>query len=409
MSPLQTFLVAVKALLVNKLRSFLTTLGIIIGVAAVIAMVAIGDGARREVEQAFAAIGSNMLVILPGTTTAGGARGGFGTLPTLTWDDLKAIQTELPAVRYAAASMRTTAQVQNEDSNWTTSITGTSPQYLDIRDWPTVEGHRFLQSDVDGGTKVALLGQTVVDKLFGAGTDPVGQIVRIRNVPFQVAGVLARKGQSPGGQDFDDTVIVPQSTFAATIQGGLQKYITGVILAAATSADTTGRAEAEITGLLRDRHHIPPGTDDDFSIRNLAEMASARQQSTDTLTTLLASIALVSLAVGGIGIMNIMLVSVTERTREIGLRMAVGAKPGLILSQFLVEASTLAVAGGVVGVALGLFVADRLALRFGWPLLVRPEIIVIAVGFSACVGVGFGLYPAQRASRMDPIEALRYE
>ena len=409
MSPLQILLVAVKAILVNKLRSFLTTLGIIIGVAAVIAMVAIGDGARREVEQAFAAIGSNMLVILPGTTTAGGARGGFGTLPTLTWDDLKAIQTELPAVRYAAASMRTTAQVQSEDANWTTSVTGTSPQYLDIRDWPTVEGHRFLQSDVDGSTKVALLGQTVVDKLFGAGTNPVGQIVRIRNVPFQVTGVLARKGQSPGGQDFDDTVIVPQSTFAATIQGGLQKYISGVILVAATSADATGRAEAEITSLLRDRHHIPPGTDDDFSIRNLAEMASARQQSTDTLTTLLASIALVSLAVGGIGIMNIMLVSVTERTREIGLRMAVGAKPGLILSQFLVEASTLAVAGGVVGVALGLFVADRLALRFGWPLLVRPEIIAIAVGFSACVGVGFGLYPAQRASRMDPIEALRYE
>jgi putative ABC transport system permease protein len=409
MSPLQTFRVAVKALLVNKLRSFLTALGIIIGVAAVIAMVAIGDGARLEVEQAFAAIGSNMLVILPGTTTAGGARGGFGTLPTLTWDDLKAIRTELPAVRYAAASLRTTAQVQSEDANWTTSITGTSPEYLDIRDWPTVEGRRLLQSDVDGGTKVALLGQTVVDKLFGAGTNPVGQIVRIRNVPFQVTGVLARKGQSPGGQDFDDTVIVPQSTFAATIQGGLQKYITGVILVAATSADATERAQAEITGLLRDRHHIQPGADDDFSIRNLAEMASARQQSTDTLTTLLASIALVSLAVGGIGIMNIMLVSVTERTREIGLRMAVGAKPGLILAQFLVEASTLSVAGGVVGVALGLFVADRLALRFGWPLLVSPEIIAIAVGFSACVGVGFGLYPAQRASRLDPIEALRYE
>jgi putative ABC transport system permease protein len=409
MSPLQIFLVAGKALLVNKLRSFLTALGIIIGVAAVIAMVAIGDGARREVEQAFAAIGSNMLVILPGTTTAGGAHGGFGTLPTLTWDDLKAIRTELPAVRYAAASLRTTAQVQSEDSNWTTSITGTSPAYLDIRDWPTVEGHRFLQSDVDGSTKVALLGQTVVDRLFGAGTNPVGQIVRIGNVPFQVTGVLARKGQSPGGRDFDDTVIVPQSTFEATIQGGLHKYIPGVSLVAATSADATARAEAEITSLLRDRHHIPPGTDDDFSIRNLAEMASARQQSTDTLTTLLASIALVSLAVGGIGIMNIMLVSVTERTREIGLRMAVGAKPGLILSQFLVEASTLAVAGGVVGVGLGLFVADRLALRFGWPLLVRPEIIAIAVGFSACVGVGFGLYPAQRASRMDPIEALRYE
>jgi putative ABC transport system permease protein len=409
MSPLQTLRVAIRALLRNKLRSFLTMLGIIIGVSAVIAMVAIGDGARAEVEHAFAAIGSNMLVILPGTTTAGGARGGFGTLPTLTWDDLKAIQTEVPAVRYAAASMRTTAQVQSEDANWTTSITGTTPEYLFIRDWPVAEGTRFLQSDVDGGTKVALLGQTVVDKLFGPGTNPVGQVVRIRNVPFQVVGVLARKGQSPGGRDFDDTVIVPVSTFQAKIQGGLQKYISGVIIVAATSAEATVRAQAEITSLLRDRHHIQPGADDDFSIRNLTEMASARQQSTDTLTTLLASIALVSLAVGGIGIMNIMLVSVTERTREIGLRMAVGAKPWLILSQFLVEALTLAVAGGVVGVALGLFVADRLAQRFGWPMLVRPEIILIAVGFSACVGVGFGLYPAQRASRLDPIEALRYE
>jgi putative ABC transport system permease protein len=409
MSLLQTFRVAVKALLVNKLRSFLTALGIIIGVAAVIAMVAIGDGARLEVEQAFAAIGSNMLVILPGTTTAGGARGGFGTLPTLTWDDLKAIQTELPAVRWAAASLRTTAQVQSEDANWTTSITGTTPEYLDIRDWPIAEGGRFLQSDVDGGTKVALLGQTVVDKLFGPGTNPVGQIVRIRDVPFHVVGVLARKGQSPGGQDFDDTVIVPQSTFEAKIQGGLRQFISGVIVVAATSADATARAQAEITGLLRDRHHIRTGADDDFSIRNLTEMASARQQSTDTLTALLASIALVSLAVGGIGIMNIMLVSVTERTREIGLRMAVGAKPWLILAQFLVEAATLSVAGGLVGVALGLLAADRLALRFGWPMLVRPEVIAVAVGFSACVGVGFGLYPAQRASRLDPIEALRYE
>ena len=407
MSPFQILRVAMRALLVNKLRSFLTALGIIIGVAAVIAMVAIGDGARTEVERAFA-IGSNMLVILPGTTTGGGARGGFGTLP-MTWDDLKAIQTELPAVRYAAAALRTTAQVQSEDANWTTSITGTSPEYLDIRDWPTALGSRFLQSDVDGGTKVALLGQTVADKLFGAGTNPVGQVVRIRNVPFQVTGVLARKGQSPGGQDFDDTVVVPQSTFATKFQGGLQKYISGVIVVAATSADATPRAEAEITGLLRDRHHVRAGADDDFSIRNLTELASARQQSTDTLTALLASIALFSLAVGGVGIMNIMLVSVTERTREIGLRMAVGAKPWLILAQFLVEASTLSVAGGVVGVALGLWVAADLAHRFGWPMLVRPEIILIAVGFSACVGVGFGLYPAQRASRLDPIEALRYE
>jgi putative ABC transport system permease protein len=409
MSPLQTCRVAARALLRNKMRSFLTTLGIIIGVSAVIAMVAIGEGAKAQVEKSFASMGANLLIILPGTTTAGGARGGFGTMPTLTWDDLKAILAEAPAVRSAAAILRTAAQVSSEDQNWTTGVSGTAPEYFELRSWPVARGSLFSESDVEGGSKVALLGQTVAEKLYGASADPVGQVVRIKGIPFQVVGVLAKKGQSQGGQDYDDAVFVPQSTYQAKIQGGLQKYVTGVIFVGAISAQATARAQSEVTAILRDRHHVQPGMDDDFSIRNLTEMASAQQEGTRTLTTLLASIAAVSLLVGGIGIMNIMLVSVTERTREIGVRMAVGAKPRHILAQFLVEALTLAVAGGVIGVALGLLAAQRLAARFQWPMLVRPDIILIAVGFSALVGVGFGLYPARKASRLDPIEALRYE
>jgi putative ABC transport system permease protein len=405
----QTFRVAIRALLLNKLRAFLTMLGIIIGVSAVIALVAIGEGEQQQVEQSVAARGYNLLIIMPGSTSRGGAFGGFGSMPTLTWDDLRAVQNEIPAVRAAAAMLRVNAQVMSEDQNWTTAINGTTPDYLEIRNWPVARGAPFGTSDVDSGNKVALLGQTVVEKLWGPMTEAVGETIRINNIPFQVVGVLARKGQSPGGQDFDDVVIIPQTTFRAKIQGGLQKYISGVIFAAATSADAVSRAQEEITRVLRDRHHIQPGADDDFSLRNLAEVASAQQQGTETLTTLLASIAAVSLVVGGIGIMNIMLVSVTERTREIGLRMAVGAKPRNILAQFLVEALTLAMVGGFLGALFGLFVAQRLAARFGWPLLVRPDIILLAVGFSAAVGVGFGLYPARKASRLDPIEALKYE
>ena len=409
MNPLQTIRVAVRALLRNKLRSFLTMLGIIIGVAAVIAMVAIGEGAKARVEEQFASMGSNLLIVLPGTTTSGGAHGGFGSMPTLTWDDLKAIQTEASAVKYAAATLRSAVQVISEDQNWTSTVTGTTPEYFDIRSWPVEHGARFTNADVEGGAKVVLLGQTVVDKLFGPSADPVGQVVRIKNTPFQVVGVMARKGQSPQGQDYDDAVFVPQSTFMAKIQGGLSKYISGTIFIGASDNESTVKAQRQVIDILRDRHHIGQGSDDDFSIRNLTEMASAQQEGTKTLTTLLASIAAVSLVVGGIGIMNIMLVSVTERTREIGLRMAVGAKPSNILAQFLVEALVLSIAGGVIGVALGLFVAERLALNFGWPVLVRLDVIAIAVGFSGLVGIGFGLYPARKASKLDPITALRFE
>ncbi len=409
MNPLQTFRIATRALMRNKTRSFLTTLGIIIGVSAVIAMVSIGEGAKANVEKAFASMGSNLLIVMSGSTTAGGARGGFGSMPTLTWDDLKAIRTEVPTVRNAAPLLRATSQVISEDQNWTTSINGTSAEYFAIRNWQTARGSMFSQSDIDAGNKVIVLGQTVVNKLFGPSADPVGQSVRIKNMPFQVVGVLDKKGQSSSGQDYDDAVFLPYTTFQTRIQGGLLKYISGTVFVGATSADTTTLAQKQITALLRDRHNILAGADDDFSIRNLTEMANAQQEGTKTLTTLLASIAAVSLLVGGIGIMNIMLVSVTERTREIGVRMAIGAKPRNILAQFLVEALTLSVAGGLIGVMLGVFTAERLAAEFGWPLLVRPDIIFTAIGFSALVGVVFGLYPARKASRLDPIEALRYE
>jgi putative ABC transport system permease protein len=409
MNPMQVFRVAVRALLRNKMRSFLTTLGIIIGVSAVIAMVAIGEGAKARVADAFASMGSNILIVLSGSTTSGGARGGFGSMPTLTWEDLKAIRTEASAVRYATPQLRANAPIISEDQNWATSVNGVSPEFFLIRDWPVSLGSGINQSDIEGGTKVVVLGQTVVENLFGASADPVGQTVRIKKIPFQVVGVLARKGQSATGQDFDDAAYLPYTTFQAKIQGGLQKFIPGSIMVSAASSDDLPRAEKQIGNLLRDRHHINIGGDDDFSIRNLTEMASAQQEGVNTLTTLLASIAAVSLLVGGIGIMNIMLVSVTERTREIGIRMAVGARPRDVLAQFLVEALTLSFFGGVIGVLLGIFAARELAARFGWPTLLRPDIIAIAVLFSGVVGVVFGLYPAQKAARLDPIDALRFE
>jgi len=409
MNVLETLRVAFRALARNKMRSFLTTLGIVIGVAAVIAMVAIGDGAKSKVEQAFAAMGSNMLILLPGSTSAGGVQGGFGSMPTLTWDDVRAIRAEAPSVRYVSPALRTTASVVSEDQNWTTSVNGVAPEYFSIRDWRSAKGALFAASDVDSGTKVVLLGQTVVDKVFGPNVDPTGLTVRIKNVPFDVVGVLAAKGQSPMGQDYDDAVFVPYTTFQAKLQGGLKNLVQGAVFVGSDSPAGTARAERQIRELLRDRHRLAAGADDDFSIRNLTEMANATEEGTRTLTTLLAAIAAVSLLVGGIGIMNIMLVSVTERTREIGIRMAVGARSQDILLQFLVEALSLSAAGGAVGVALGLGLAMRLATSFGWPVLFRPDVVVIAVLFSGLVGVGFGLYPAQKASRLDPIQALRFE
>ncbi|MDP9035538.1 MAG: ABC transporter permease [Myxococcota bacterium] len=409
MSPVQTLRVALRAILRNKLRAFLTTLGIVIGVAAVITMMAIGAGAKARVEEAFAAMGTNVLIILPGSSSTGGVHGGFGSMPTLTWDDLAAIRSDVPSVKAAAPTLRAAMPVVGEDQNWTTSITGTSPEYFDIRNWPMAAGSPITAADVEGGTKVIVLGQTVVDKLYGPSADPVGQAVRVGSTPFTVVGVAARKGQSATGQDYDDAAFIPFTTFAQKVQGGLSKYLQGQIMVAATSADATARAQQDITALLRDRHHLAPAGDDDFSIRNLSEIAGAQQQGADTMTTLLASVAAVSLLVGGIGIMNIMLVSVTERTREIGIRMAVGAEPHHLLMQFLVEALSLSLAGGLIGVGLGVGVAAWLAAHLHWPMLVQPGVITLSVGFSAMVGIVFGIYPAQKASQLIPIDALRFE
>jgi putative ABC transport system permease protein len=401
--------IALSALLRNKTRSFLTTLGVIIGVASVISMVAVGEGAKARVSSVFATMGTNMLIVLSGTTTTGGVAGGFGSLPTLTWEDLGAIRTQAPAVRWAAPALMSRVTIMADDQNWTTSLTGSSPDFFDIRNWTIDKGSLFGDTDADGATKVIVLGATVSEKLFGGGVDPIGKAVRIRSVPFLVVGILHRKGQSPVGTDYDDAAFVPVSTFQNQIQGGLQKYIAGIILVSAVSADDTTRAQKEIAALLRDRHHLAAGDDDDFNIRNLTEIANAQQQGTQALTALLAAIAVVSLVVGGIGIMNIMLVSVTERTREIGVRMAVGAKPWHILSQFLAEAITLSMIGGLMGVIVGSVLARVVASRLGWAYAPRVDMIVLSVGFSALVGVGFGLYPARKASRLDPIEALRYE
>ncbi len=409
MNFLETFLVAARALLRNKTRSFLTTLGIIIGVGAVIAMFAMGEGSQASVQQAIASMGTNILIVLSGSSQGGGARGGFGSMPTLTWEDLKAIQTEIPTVRYAAPSVGANAQILSEDQNWSTRISGTMPDYFLIRNWPVSIGNPISQTDVDLGSKVVVLGQTVVDKLFGPNANPVGQGVRINNIPFTVIGVAAKKGQSPLGQDYDDTAFIPVTTFEAKVRKGLGKFINGIIFVGAVSAAATPQAQKQITDLLRDRHHLAPGIEDDFNIRNLSEIASAQEQAAATGANLLLGIALVSLIVGGIGIMNIMLVSVTERTREIGVRMAIGARPRDILAQFLIEALTLSTVGGLIGIAVGLLGGQRLTAQWGWQMTIQPLVILVAVLFSAAVGIVFGLYPARKASLLDPIDALRYE
>jgi len=406
---LETFLVAARALLRNKTRSFLTTLGIIIGVGAVIAMFAMGEGSQASVQQAIASMGTNILIVLSGSSQGGGARGGFGSMPTLTWEDLKAIQTEVPSVRYAAPNVGSNAQILSEDQNWSTRITGTTPDYFLIRNWPASMGNLITQTDVDLGSKVIVLGQTVVDKLFGENANPVGQSVRVNNIPFTIIGVMAKKGQSALGQDYDDAAFIPVSTFEAKVRKGLGKFINGIIFVGAVSAAATPLAQRQITELLRDRHHLAPGIEDDFNIRNLSEIASAQEQAAATGANLLLGIALVSLIVGGIGIMNIMLVSVTERTREIGVRMAIGARPKDILAQFLIEALTLSTVGGLIGIAVGLLGGKRLTSQWGWQMTIQPLVILVAVIFSAAVGIVFGLYPARKASLLDPIDALRYE
>ena len=400
--------VAYRSLRANKMRSGLTMLGMIIGVAAVIAMVAVGAGANERIAAQIASIGSNLLMILPGSTTSGGLRSGFGGVPTLTMGDAKAIGKELSAVRYASPTIRSTGPVVYGNQNWSTIIQCVTPEYFSIREWPVSEGRIFGTEDVDASTKVALLGQTVSQNLFG-GENPVGKIVRIKKVPFTVMGVLEPKGQSPQGQDQDDVVCVPITTGQKKLVGSARIGTVGVILVQAVDADNIQQAEQQVRDLLRQRHRINRGQDEDFSVRNLSEMLAVAEASTRVMSLLLGAIASVSLLVGGIGIMNIMLVSVTERTREIGIRMAVGAREKDILLQFLIEAVVLALTGGAFGILTGVGGSTLISYFAGWSTIVLPGAIVTAFGFSAAVGIFFGFYPARKASRMDPIEALRYE
>jgi putative ABC transport system permease protein len=402
--------IAIEALKVNKLRSGLTMLGIIIGVAAVIAMVAVGSGASERIQEQIASIGSNVIIVMPGSITTSGIRLGAGNALTLTIDDARAIADECPAVAGVAPLVRGGAQTVYGNNNWATSIQGTTPGYLQIRDLAVIEGNAFTQQDLDSATKVALLGKTVADNLFGT-EDPLGKVIRIKKVPFTVVGLLEPKGQSPTGQDQDDLIIIPLSTAKKKVLGGAQANANavGTIMIEARDSASMKEAENQAQALLRQRHHLSTDQDDDFSVRNLEELFTAQEASAEVMSILLASIASVSLIVGGIGIMNIMLVSVTERTKEIGLRMAVGAKTKNILAQFLVEAVTLAVFGGMVGVAAGVGASAMISQFAGWNTHTGLDAVLLAFLFSALVGVFFGYYPARKAALLNPIEALRYE
>ena len=403
-----TFRISFRALRVNKMRSALTMLGIVIGVGAVIAMLSVGTGASTQISEQISSMGSNLIMVLPGATTSGGVRMGMGSQPTLTLSDAEAIQKESSAVSDVAPVLSGVAQVVYGNQNWSTGVTGTTPSMLSVRDWNLSDGRPFTEQDVKSATKVCLLGQTVADNLFGD-ANPTGQIVRIKKIPFTVAGVLAVKGQSPNGQDQDDTIFVPVTTAQKKLFGTAFPGMIRMMMIKAKSMEDLHVAEKQITELLRQRHHIGPKQDDDFSVRNLTSMMQAAEQSTKVMTLLLGAIASVSLIVGGIGIMNIMLVSVTERTREIGIRMAVGAKTWDIRLQFIIEALTLSLIGGAIGIAAGVSTSKILAMLAGWPIIVSTFSILIAFGFSGLVGIFFGFYPAYKASLLNPIDALRYE
>jgi putative ABC transport system permease protein len=410
MSFLALLRIALRALAVNKLRSALTMLGIVIGVGAVIVMIAVGAGAQARVEEQIRALGSNLLLVMPGSTTAGGVRMGFGSGSTLTEDDVVAINRELPEA-LAAPALRGSAQVIWGNANWSTQIYGVTPEYLDVRQWPLVAGRSFEPAEMAGAAKVALIGATVAKQLFGA-ADPLDQSIRIKRVPFTIIGVLDTKGQSLMGTDQDDLILVPIKTARSRVLGtasAARNRTVGTIWVKAADTVDTKIVEEQVRALLRQRHRIQAGGDDDFSLRNLQEVMAAQEASSRVLALLLAAVASVSLLVGGIGIMNIMLVSVTERTREIGLRMAVGARTRDILGQFLVEAVTLSLIGGLIGVALGMGTSLAIAELAGWRIVISPQAVGLAVAFAFVIGVFFGFYPARKAARLNPVEALRFE
>ena len=396
--------VGMKAIVRNKLRSILTALGIIIGVACVIAMIAVGGGAQAAVQAQINSLGSNFLMIFPGVATQSGARI-FTGQSSITEDDVNAVKAECPAVAYVSPAVRSAGQIVGSNGNWGTSVQGVGVDWPFIRSWNVEKGAFFGDSEVRSAAKVAVLGATVANALFPDG-NAVDQMIRIKNIPFKVIGVLESKGGSTMGQDQDDTVIAP---YTAVMK--LLKRTTKIdmFMASATSRDTVDEAQRQIEALLRQRHRLQPGQDSDFMIRSQQEIAQTADQTSRQMSALLAAIASISLLVGGIGIMNIMLVSVTERTREIGIRMAIGAKGRDILTQFLIEALSLSIAGGAIGIALGIGTSRFLAWKQQWPIVLSPTAVLLAFGFSAAIGIFFGFYPARKASRLDPIEALRYE
>mgnify|MGYP006268162793 CR=1 FL=1 len=402
--------IALQALKVNKLRSILTMLGIVIGVAAVIAMIAVGSGAQNRVKEQIASLGSNLLIVIPGSVIQSGARLGTGNAQTLTEGDSAAIVKEIPEVIAAASVSRSSAQVVFGNNNWATSIYGVYPDFFDAREWPLADGRMFEPGEISRMGKVAIIGQTVATQLFGD-QDPLGQSIRIRGIPFEVIGIADRKGQSGNGQDQDDGIFVPLTTGRNRLFGETRGRIArvGTILIKAADGSDTKYVEDRVTELLRQRHRMQPGMENDFSIRNLTEILQAQEAASKVMSMLLAAVASVSLLVGGIGIMNIMLVSVTERTREIGLRLAVGARGQDILTQFLVEAMTLATLGGAIGVIMGASISWLVSYLTGWEVSLSLVSVVIAVGFSAGIGIFFGYYPAKKAAHMQPIAALRYE
>jgi putative ABC transport system permease protein len=404
--------IALGALRVNKLRSALTMLGIIIGVAAVIVMIAVGNGAQARVEEQIRSLGSNLIIVFSASSTFTGARSGAGSLQTISEDDAYAIARELPdEIQTAAPALRGSGQVVAGNTNWSTTFYGVTPEYFEAREWPVVEGRDFEPAEVNGAAKVALLGQTVAKSLFGD-ESPIDQVIRIRKVPLTVIGVLGTKGQNMMGSDQDDIVLMPISTARKRILGATalakSRSVGSISVKVRQDADIK-LAEEKMRELLRQRHRLQPGQDDDFNVRNLSELLQAQEASSRVLAMLLAAVASVSLLVGGIGIMNIMLVSVTERTREIGLRMAVGARGRDILTQFLVEALTLALIGGLVGVLLGIGGSSVIGHFAQWRVELSAAAIGLAVGFAAAIGIFFGFYPARKAAALSPIEALRYE
>jgi len=406
-----TIRLSLRALWRNKVRSALTMLGIIFGIGTVIAMIASGQGARASVEEVFRSMGTNLLIISNGSSNQGAVAGGAGSRMALTWDDLAALENgEVPILKYVTPVLQQKIQVASEDGNWNTQVTGTKPAFFKIKNWKAKEGTLFDEDAATSGPKIAVVGQTIVTQLF-AGRSPLNQLIRIQGQPYEIVGVLEAKGQSAMGQDQDDIIVLPLKSYQQKLDRGIGKFITkGQIYVTTHTEADIARAEQQVANLLRQKHNLAGGgDDDDFRIRNLAEFALRQKESTDKITTLLAIVAAMSLVVGGIGVMNIMLVSVIERTREIGIRMGVGAKPMDVMTQFLVESLVLSFIGGALGLGFGALLAKYMAGYYGWSYVFPVETAAIAFAVSAGVGVGFGLYPAVRASRLDPITALRYE